>query len=64
MTKQMLKGIRVQSKQELEERIYLYFEEVNKELQRHLFVDQKHIVHFLFKVRVTLFAVIFDLERL
>ena len=31
MTKQMLKGIRVQSKQELEERIYLYFEEVNKE---------------------------------
>ena len=31
MTKQMLKGIRVQSKQELEERIYLYFDEVNKE---------------------------------
>lgn len=31
MTKQMLKGIRVKSKQELEERIYLYFEEVNKE---------------------------------
>lgn len=31
MTKQMLKGIRVQSKQELEDRIYLYFEEVNKE---------------------------------
>ena len=31
MTKQMLKGIRVQSKQELEDRIYLYFDEVNKE---------------------------------
>ncbi len=31
MTKQMLKGIRVQSKQELEDRIYLYFEEVNRE---------------------------------
>lgn len=31
MTKQMLKGIRVQSKQELEDRIYLYFEEINKE---------------------------------
>lgn len=31
MTKQMLKGIRVQSRQELEERIYLYFDEVNKE---------------------------------
>lgn len=31
MTKQMLKGIRVNSKQELEERIYLYFEEVNRE---------------------------------
>lgn len=31
MTKQMLKGIRVQSKQELEERIYLYFDEVNRE---------------------------------
>lgn len=31
MTKQMLKGIRVQSKQELEERIYLHFDEVNKE---------------------------------
>lgn len=31
MTKQMLKGIRVQSKQELEERIYLYFDEVNKD---------------------------------
>lgn len=31
MTKQMLKGIRVHSKQELEERIYLYFDEVNKE---------------------------------
>ena len=29
MTKQMLKGIRVQSKEELKERIYLYFEEVN-----------------------------------
>lgn len=28
----MLKGIRVQSKQELEDRIYLYFDEVNKEL--------------------------------
>lgn len=31
MTKQMLKGIRVESKQELEDRIYLYFDEVNKE---------------------------------
>lgn len=31
MTKQMLKGIRVESKQELAERIYLYFAEVNKE---------------------------------
>ena len=31
MTMQMLKGIRVKSKQELEERIYLYFEEVNQE---------------------------------
>ena len=31
MTKQMLRGIRVKSKQELEERIYLYFEEVNQE---------------------------------
>ena len=32
MTKQMLRGIRVQSKQELEDRIYLYFDEVNNEL--------------------------------
>lgn len=31
MTKQMLKGIRVKSKKELEQRIYLYFEEVNRE---------------------------------
>lgn len=31
MTKQMLKGIRVESKQELKDRIYLYFDEVNKE---------------------------------
>lgn len=31
MTKQMLKGIRVESKDELERRIYLYFEEVNRE---------------------------------
>lgn len=31
MTKQMLKGIRVKSKEELKERIYLYFEEVNRE---------------------------------
>lgn len=31
MTKQMLKGIRVGSKQELSDRIYLYFEEVNRE---------------------------------
>lgn len=30
MTKQMLRGIRVKSKQELEDRIYLYFEETNK----------------------------------
>ena len=27
----MLKGIRVESKEELERRIYLYFEEVNRE---------------------------------
>lgn len=31
MTKQMLKGIRVKSNQELEERIYQYFDEINKE---------------------------------
>ena len=31
MTKQMLKGIRVSSKDELSERIYLYFDEINKE---------------------------------
>lgn len=31
MTKQMLKEIRVESKEELERRIYLYFEEVNRE---------------------------------
>lgn len=31
MTKQMLRGIRVKSKKELEDRIYLYFEEVNQE---------------------------------
>ena len=31
MTRQMLKGIRVKSKEELERRIYLYFEEVNRE---------------------------------
>ena len=31
MTKQMLKGIRVESKEELECRIYLYFDEVNQE---------------------------------
>mgnify|MGYP002747349319 FL=1 len=31
MTKQMLKGIRVESKEELERRIYLYFNEVNRE---------------------------------
>ena len=31
MTRQMLKGIRVESKEELERRIYLYFEEVNRE---------------------------------
>ena len=31
MTKQMLKGIRVKTKQELADRIYLYFEEVNQE---------------------------------
>ena len=31
MTKQILKGIRVLSKQELEKRIYLYFDEVNQE---------------------------------
>ena len=31
MTTQMLRGIRVNTKQELEERIYQYFEEVNRE---------------------------------
>ena len=31
MTKQMLRGIHVKSKEELTERIYLYFEEVNEE---------------------------------
>ena len=31
MTKQMLRGIRVKSKQELADRIYQYFEEVNQE---------------------------------
>lgn len=31
MTKQMLRGIRVNTKQELKERIYQYFEEVNQE---------------------------------
>ncbi len=31
MTKQMLRGIRVRSKEELAERIYLYFDEVNAE---------------------------------
>lgn len=31
MTRQMLKGIRVNSKKELSERIYLYFDEINAE---------------------------------
>lgn len=31
MTKQMLRGIRVEAKKELEDRIYRYFEEINKE---------------------------------
>ena len=31
MTKQMLKGIRVNSKEELSERIYRYFDEINTE---------------------------------
>ncbi len=31
MTKQMLKGIRVKSKEELRDRIYLYFEETNRD---------------------------------
>ena len=31
MTKQMLKVIRVETKEELERRIYLYFDEVNRE---------------------------------
>ena len=31
MTKQILRGIRVNSKEDLEQRIYLYFEEVNSE---------------------------------
>ena len=31
MTRQMLRGIRVNTKEELEERIYKYFDEVNRE---------------------------------
>ena len=31
MTKQMLRGIRVKSKEELEQRIYKYFDEVNQD---------------------------------
>lgn len=31
MTKQMLRGIRVKSKEELAKRIYLYFDEINQE---------------------------------
>jgi transposase len=31
MTKQMLRGIRVDSKEELEARIYQYFDEINEE---------------------------------
>ena len=31
MTRQMLRGIRVNTKEELEERIYRYFDEVNRE---------------------------------
>jgi hypothetical protein len=31
MTRQMLRGIRVESKEELKDRIYKYFEEVNRE---------------------------------
>ncbi len=31
MTKQMLRGIRVKSKEELVKRIYLYFDEINQE---------------------------------
>ena len=31
MTKQMLSGIRVETKKELEDRIYKYFDEINKE---------------------------------
>lgn len=31
MTKQMLRGIRVKSKEELAKRIYLFFEEINRE---------------------------------
>ncbi len=31
MTKQMLRGIRVKTKQELVDRIYQYFDEINKE---------------------------------
>lgn len=31
MTKQMLRGIRVKSKAELADRIYLYFDEINAE---------------------------------
>ena len=31
MTKQMLRGIRVKTKEELKERIYKYFDEINEE---------------------------------
>lgn len=31
MTKQMLRGIRVENKEELKNRIYKYFDEINKE---------------------------------
>ena len=31
LTRQMLKGIRVSSKQELAERLYQYFDEINEE---------------------------------
>lgn len=38
MTKQMLRGIRVKSKEELKERIYLYFTEINEEPVRTFFL--------------------------
>lgn len=47
MTKQMLRGIRVKSKEELAKRIYLYFDEINQELVVY------HWTYKLNEIRVT-----------